>query len=80
MLHEAALLSTEEGIFADALVILVPLLLACLVVWLIRWTERRDAQAAQEEVRVLMQLSQAKKPPQRLITASGVMPQHITTG
>lgn len=37
-----------------------PILLCCAVVFLIRWTERRDWKAAQEEARVLMEITAAR--------------------
>lgn len=39
-----------------------PILLCCAVVFLIRWTERRDWKAAQKEAQVLMPLDRGRHP------------------
>lgn len=39
-----------------SITLLIPVLLLILVVWLTRWTERRDMKAAQEEAKELMAL------------------------
>lgn len=42
------------------LTLILPVLLLLFVVWLIRWTDRRDMKAAQEEAQVLMTLDRAR--------------------
>lgn len=42
------------------LTLLLPVLLLLFVVWLIRWTDRRDMKAAQEEARMLMALDRVR--------------------